>query len=102
MKHNISTLPKWAQKHIADLEAKVRSKDIERQRIEAMIPWTEEGMDWFTLGGTKHDPYKLFVLSRDAAHPVCSLGADDRVFIGRAKNTKICAMARTPKEVPHI
>lgn len=87
MKHNTKTLPKWAQKHIEELEARVR-------RAEATIPWTKPGMEWFTIlnPDTRADEdkgkmRKLFFLGEDCAHCVCSIGPYDSVFVGRGNPT---------------
>lgn len=83
-------LPKWARKHIEELETRVR-------RAEQTLPWTKPGMEWLTIlhpdtraadDAGKHR--KLFMLGEDFAHPVCSVGPLDCVFVGRGKpnNTK--------------
>ena len=79
-------LPKWAQRHIAELEDRVR-------RAEQTIPWTEPGMEWFTL--FRPDPqnrkamerktFMLFTCSEGGTHPVCDIGPRDFVFVGRGK-----------------
>ena len=76
-------LPKWAQKHIEELETRVR-------RAEQTIPWTEPGMEWFTVlhpatraAEDKGKHRKIFMLGEDYAHPVCSIGPLDCVFVGR-------------------
>lgn len=77
-------LPKWAQRHIAELEDRVR-------RAEATIPWTKTGMEWFTIFHPDHRPKgetehrKLFTLSESGAHCICSVGPLDCVFVGRGK-----------------
>lgn len=81
MKHNIETLPKWAQRHIAELEARVKT-------AEATIPWTAPGMEWFTLfwPGPHRAPQRLFTCDEGGTNSVCSLGPNDWVFVGRGKN----------------
>lgn len=70
-------LPNWARRHIAHLEFRVET-------AEATIPWTEPGMQWFTL--LKDAPHtKLFTCSSDGTHCIATIGAGDRVFVGRAK-----------------
>lgn len=79
-------LPKWAQRHIAEMEERVR-------RAEQTIPWTEPGMEWFTL--FRPDPqnrkamerktFMLFTCSEGGTHPVCDIGPRDFVFVGRGK-----------------
>lgn len=84
MPEDIKSLPKWAQKKIAELERKVEA-------AERTIPWTKPGMEWFTLFHPDHrrkgdeTPRKLFTLSEDGAHCVCSLGPNDCVFVGRER-----------------
>jgi hypothetical protein len=80
----IKTLPKWAADHIEDLKLRVR-------RAEQTIPWTQPGMEWFTIipanhrvkGDDRH--VKLFILNEDSANCVCSIGPLDTVFVGRGK-----------------
>lgn len=87
MKHDISKLPKWAQKRLSEADERVR-------RAEATIAWTEPGMEWFTMFHpavrAKDDSrtIHLFTLSKSGAHPVCSLGPDDCVFVGRGRKEK--------------
>jgi hypothetical protein len=79
-RERISSLPKWAVAYIRELEERT-------QRAEATIPWTEPGMEWFTLFAAPFatPPKALFTCSESGTHQVCSLDAKDRVFIGRAK-----------------
>lgn len=83
-RRDVSRLPKWAQRRLADAEDRVR-------RAEATIPWTERGMEWFTLfhpsvrAKEEVRTIRLFTLSESGAQPVCSLGPDDCVFVGRGK-----------------
>jgi len=74
----IKSLPKWAQKHIDDLEARVKT-------AEATIPWTETGMEWFTLLSNTPTNEKIFLLSKSGAHCIATIGPNDRVFVGRGK-----------------
>lgn len=81
--HNIKTLPKWAQKYIAELQDRVKC-------AERTIPWTKPGMEWFTIlhpdtrmKNDKGKYRKLFFLYEDSAHPVCDIGPMDCVFVGR-------------------
>jgi hypothetical protein len=84
MIERISKLPKWAQRYIQSLEDRIAY-------AEKTIPWTEPGMQWFTLfrpGPQIKDraPMKLFTCSSDGTHCVCTLGPQDWIFIGRGKN----------------
>lgn len=84
MNRDTSKLPMWAQKHISELKEKV-------QNAEATIPWTKPGMEWFTLfspstrDSGKAGPRKLFTCSEDGTLCVCTLGPNDFVFVGRAR-----------------
>ena len=84
--HDITTLPRWAQKQIEALQERVN-------RAEKTIPWTKPGMDWFTVLHPDHrapidkDRHrKLFILGEDHAHAVCSVGPTDFVFVGRGRS----------------
>lgn len=81
----IERLPKWAQQYITGLGERVR-------RAEATIPWTEPGMEWFTIlhpntraAEDKGKHRKLFFLGEDYAHAVCVVGPMDCVFVGRGR-----------------
>ena len=52
------------------------------------MPWTRPGMEWFTLFSPatlekRQKNIKLFVLSDEGAHHVCTIGPEDFVFVGR-------------------
>ena len=72
----LKKLPKWAQRHVRDLERRVK-------RAEATIPWTEPGMHWFTLLKDS-GPETLFLCDKEGTHPIATIGRGDRVFVGRA------------------
>lgn len=73
----IRKLPHWAQAHILHLEERIR-------RAEATIPWTEPGMEWFTLLKDS-EPETLFLCSRNGTTAIATIGKEDRVFVGRGK-----------------
>lgn len=83
-KADISKLPKWAQRQIKELQERVI-------RAEQTIPWTKPGMQWFTMYHPDHRakgdkaPRRLFTLSEDGAHHVCTVGPKDCVFVGRGE-----------------
>ena len=80
MKHDIAKLPKWAQVYISDLKERI-------DRAEKTIPWTEPGMEWFTLfspiSGHRRAPQRLFTCTDNGTRCVCTLGENDCVFVGR-------------------
>lgn len=73
----IEKLPKWARQYIRTLEDRVKT-------AELTIPWTQPGMEWFTLLRDS-EPEKLFLLSKDGAHCIACIGRNDIVFVGRGK-----------------
>lgn len=82
--HDTTKLPKWAQDRIHELEARV-------ERAEKTIPWTNPGMEWFTLfsPASRELPrsrFTLFTCSEHGTHPVCYIGAHDSVFVGRGRS----------------
>lgn len=72
----VVSLPKWAQGYIRELEERVA-------RAEATIPWTEPGMEWFTLLKDS-EPETIFLCDRSGTRPIATIGKGDRVFVGRA------------------
>lgn len=76
-KSKINKLPKWAQRYISELENRVSS-------AEKTIPWTEPGMEWFTLLKDSEE-MTIFTCTKEGTHPIASIGKEDRVFVGRAK-----------------
>lgn len=81
--HRRVRLPLWAQKEMQSLEERVKL-------AEATLPWTEPGMEWFTLfhprfAPANRAPEKIFTCSSSGTHAVCSLGPEDCVFVGRGK-----------------
>lgn len=84
----LASLPKWAQRHIEYLKMEAADEARKRARIEQMIPWTEPGMDWFTLFVPPHrqdKEVKIFTCSDGGTNHLCTLGRRDFLFIGRSK-----------------
>ncbi len=79
-------LPVWAQERLAALRGEVKSSRDRQARMEAAHA-VLTGREWFTLRGPHEgfdvDPIRLFTLSRDGAHCVCSLGVMDLLLVGR-------------------
>jgi len=85
MPRDITKLPRWAQELIAGLQARVDD-------VEKTLPWTEPGMEWFTLfwPGPRPEsktraPQRLFTCSKEGTLLICTLGPKDWVFVGRGK-----------------
>lgn len=87
--HNISTLPKWAQGHINELEYEIRHRESLKQ-LHAVL--SEPNRDWFTLpdpvGGCHEELLHLWILDKDHPFSICSLGKGDMLFVGRAIKEK--------------
>jgi hypothetical protein len=86
MEHSISSLPKWAQFKITDLERDIvflKSKLEDQGKAHSLLMTHE----WFTIHGPmeENDLYKLFILSNNSAHPICSIYGRDILMIGRVK-----------------
>lgn len=82
------SLPKWAQKYIGQLESEKTQEIVKRERLEAMLPWTFDGMDWFTLFRPPHRQdreIRIFTCDTDGTAKLCTLGRRDFLFIGRSK-----------------
>jgi len=79
--HDVAKLPRWAQKRIKQAE-----DELERLR-QAHAVLTE--CEWFALHGpypaSDRDWIRLWTLSEDGAHSICSLGRGDVLLVGRAK-----------------
>ena len=78
---NETSLPKWAQERLRQLQDELR-----RTREASAVVHNRE---WFTLNGpTEGEPLekevRLFVLSENSAHPVCSLYKGDVLLVGRS------------------
>ncbi len=88
MQHDEKSLPKWAQTIINDLRIELMFAQERRESVEAVNRiMCRPKREWFTIPGPKfnegEDHRDLFVLDRNRAWPVCSLGKNDVLFIGR-------------------
>jgi len=86
---DLRKLPQWAQRHIAQFEQEIEAqrRAMERLREAHSILFTRE---WFVLNGpnptwTDRERYRLWILNRDDALPVCSLGPGDVLLVGRER-----------------
>lgn len=79
----LTTLPKWAQRLIAEQLA-----ELDSLRSVAAILCDKRRM-WFTIPGPRmadNEDYRyLWVLDREKPFPICSIGRGDTLIIGRAK-----------------
>jgi len=95
MGHSVKSLPKWAQFKIVDLERDVMflKGRLEEQGKAHSLLTTHE---WFTVCGPmeENDLYKLFLLFKNSAFPICSIYGRDILMIGRVKKEK----ENAPKE----
>lgn len=88
MQYNEKALPKWAQRVIHNLRLDLMIAQERREAVESINRITSQPKrDWFIILGPKfiedEDHRDLFVLDRNSAHSVCSLGKNDVLFIGR-------------------
>jgi len=85
-KHSIVTLPKWAQEYIGKLIS-MYIDEHERHLQTYMAYAILEDREWFTIPGPSFDDHEdtrtLFLLNRDGASAVCTLGRGDVLLIGR-------------------
>lgn len=84
-KQHLNKLPKWAQKTIADL----KSENVEIQRKFDNLSLAHHILfnydSWFTLGVFTEETRQLFMLNKDSAQAVCSIGSDTILLVGRKK-----------------
>ena len=86
--HNIKTLPKWAQQHIACLDQLNDYLEHRNSTLENMHAiMCEPKRNWFTLPFSYDDEktIHLWLLEKDQPVPVCALSKGDLLFVGRAK-----------------
>lgn len=88
MTHDITKQPKWVQSLIDEKDKELRRTHRELERLQTAHAVLME-RDWFTIRGPLGDDdpetYSLFILRTNSAHPVCSIGRDDMLLVGRAK-----------------
>lgn len=87
MKHDIATLPKWAQKRIADAERRANVAEDARRRMEVAHAVLLD-REWFVINGqtpAESFPRKLWFLDKDHPLPVCSLAEGDVLLVGRKR-----------------
>lgn len=95
MKKDITKLPKWVQKLIESKEHKIYVLEFDindlTKKIDALQKVNEisQNHTWFTLGMHMSEQRELFILNKDNATKVCTIGEGDLLFIGRAKKYTI-------------
>jgi hypothetical protein len=84
--HDETKLPKWAQKRLEDLRFEVDGLQ-GLKKLHGLL--ADKDRDWYTVPGPAPDAGKesitLHVFYPNHAHPVCTLGVDDILYVGRAK-----------------
>ena len=95
MTHDITQLPKWAQKQIVDLEDQIARLQGLKKAHAVLMDGTGEG--WFTLPFHKStfaekDYRTLYILERDCPCSLCDIGKTDVVLIGRGERVQKCAL----------
>jgi hypothetical protein len=78
----IHKLPKWAQKHISDLEWEVKRRD---GLVNAHAVLCETDKSWFTIPNKTEDVMTLWLLFKNCPHAVCSLNEGDTLIVGRKR-----------------
>lgn len=76
-------LPRYARNEIVSLRSEIESLKETIVRLESTLPWTKNGMEWFTLFSHLHEPLRIFTCNNEGTRLLCSLGENDRLFVGR-------------------
>ena len=89
IERRIEKLPKWAQSVIGDLRDSIDLRDDEIARLKTAHSVLTD-LEWFTIPGPSFEENEtfryLFLLYRNGAQAVCTLGRGDTLLVGR--NTK--------------
>ena len=83
--HDETRLPRWAQERLENLRAE--NGVLARRNSELRASHRVLQADWFTLPGPVEEgeeSRKLFILGREGAQPICTLGRGDVLLVGRA------------------
>jgi len=87
--HRTETLPKWAQDMVDHLHETIARRDEDLTRIKQAHAVLAD-REWFTIPGPSFEDHEnfrnLFLLNRNGATAICTLGRGDVILIGR--NTK--------------
>lgn len=82
-------LPKWVKETMAILRRTIAELREQNGKLSEAHEVLSPGRNWFTLPGPPMDGgeafRKFFLLNRDGADCVCSVGRGDVLLIGRAK-----------------
>jgi hypothetical protein len=96
MRRNIQSLPKWAQEKILRLT----NEHVEMQHQLAAAKSANEicsKMEWTAIGNRVMctENRKLFLLDKDVATWVCTIGPDDVLLLGRRPATDSSTITST-------
>lgn len=90
-KHDENKLPLWAQERLKHERWRVKQLEEKMETLQDMNAVMVERRGWFTLRGPNFldgESYRtLYVLGRNTATAVCTLGQGDVLFVGRAPTT---------------
>jgi len=81
----LSKLPKWAQFEFEKKERQLKELEFKLVQAEKANEITST-MDWFTVGFHMKEARSLFILHKDAASKVATIGDGTIMLIGRPKN----------------
>lgn len=80
-------LPLWVRKELIALRIELDSIKQQNEELQKISALTTSGKKWFTLNGPhitdNKDFIRLWILNSDHPFPVCSLGRNDVLVIGR-------------------
>jgi DNA-binding ferritin-like protein len=84
MEDRIAKMPKWCRDHVQELQREIAQLKTERKKLQEAHA-VLYGRKWFTIHGSTTDSeiYRLWSLSEEGAHPVCSLNKGDILLVGR-------------------
>lgn len=87
-KHDVRTLPKWAQEYIVQLleeNRTLRMKYMDQKHAHELL---FDHDSWFRIENYGEETYHLYRFFRDKAFPVCDVGPRDSLMIGRKFNKR--------------
>ena len=85
LNNRLLKLPKWAQKEFEKKDREIKELEYKLEQAEKANEITST-MDWFTLGFHMKESRALFILHKDAASKIATIGEGDIMLIGRKRN----------------